>query len=115
MALAMSHIAEAMISVGDSNEIEQKIYAPATQEEMDMMNEINLTTDGKLDKAGYILLCALRIGVMSPDLIKKIDERFKLLDINNDHQLSFDEISCKRIENPMREMLNHASSVQDVL
>jgi hypothetical protein len=64
-----------------------------TIEELRMMHKFDLDDgDGEISRAEYILLCSVRLGALSPDLIGKINERFKLLDTSGDGNLSHAEI-----------------------
>jgi hypothetical protein len=67
---------------------------PVTDAEIEMMKVVGLQLDaeGSIDKAGFILLCALRLGIMSPDLIQKINDTFEDLDVDGDHTLSVSEL-----------------------
>lgn len=58
-----------------------------------MMQKCNLDDgDGQISRAEFILLCSVRLGALSPELIAKINERFKVLDVNHDGTLSYAEI-----------------------
>ena len=97
MALAMGNIASLIITIGDPDEAENIINAKVTPEELAMMTTFDLDDgDGQITRAEYILLCTVRLGALSPDLIGKINERFKKLDTSGDGTLSYDEI----LENP---------------
>jgi hypothetical protein len=93
MALAMGSVASLLISVGDPDEAERAIAAKVTSEELHMMQKFDLDDgDGEISRAEYILLCAVRLGALSPELIGKINERFKQLDTSGDGALSYAEI-----------------------
>jgi hypothetical protein len=64
MALAMSHIAAGMIDIGDRDMTEDAINAPVSNHEIAMLKKIHLGIDehNTVDRAGYIVLCALRLG-----------------------------------------------------
>lgn len=97
MGLAMANVASLLLTVGDPEEAEKAIAAKVTLEELHMMVEFDLDDgDQIITRAEYILLCAVRLGALNPDLIGKINERFKLLDTSGDGELSYDEI----LENP---------------
>jgi hypothetical protein len=111
MALAMANIASMLITVGDPAEAERAISAKVTTRELRMMQKFNLDDgDGEISRAEYILLCTVRLGALSPELIGKINERFKELDTSGDGVLSYAEI----LEDPEAEgiVINalHASS-----
>mmetsp|Transcript_12559 Transcript_12559/g.21013 ORF Transcript_12559/g.21013 Transcript_12559/m.21013 type:complete len:422 (-) Transcript_12559:389-1654(-) len=93
MGLAMANIAAMVITIGDPDEAEKTIAAKVTLEELQMMQRFNLDDgDGQINRAEYILLCCVRLGALSPDLIGKINERFILLDTSGDGMLSHSEI-----------------------
>lgn len=103
MALAMGNIAAMVITIGDPDEAEKTIGAKVTIQELHMMRKFDLDDgDGQISRAEYILLCSVRLGALSPDLISKINDRFKALDISGDGMLSYAEI----LENPESETQN---------
>jgi Ca2+-binding EF-hand superfamily protein len=109
MALAMGNIASMLITVGDPDEAEKTIAAKVTSKELRMMQRFELDDgDGQITRAEYILLCTVRLGALSPELIGKINERFKELDKSGDGTLSYAEIlehpedfTEHRTKNPM--------------
>lgn len=103
MALAMANIASMLITVGDPDEAEKIIAAKVTLKELRMMQKFELDDgDGEISRAEYILLCTVRLGALSPDLIGKINERYKILDSNGDGSLSYAEI----LEHPEGTVVN---------
>jgi hypothetical protein len=93
MALAMGTIASMLITMGDPAEAEKTIAARVTLEELSMMQKFDLDDgDGQISRAEYILLCTVRLGALSPELITKINERFIELDTSGDGVLSVEEI-----------------------
>ncbi len=93
MGMAMGQLAGFMISVGDPDELTNAIYAKVTATELDMMKRFGLDDgDGKIDRGEFILLCAVRIGALSPDLIDTINRRFAELDVSGDGTLDYEEI-----------------------
>lgn len=93
MALSMANIAAMFINTGDTDEAQKLIAAEVTLEELHMMQKFDLDDgDGQITRTEYILLCAVRIGALSPDLIEKINERFRALDTSGDGVLSYSEI-----------------------
>ena len=57
------------------------------------MKRFNLDDgDGKIDRGEFILLCAVRVGALSPDLVQTINERFKELDTDQSGTLDVHEI-----------------------
>jgi hypothetical protein len=93
MGVAMGNIASMVISVGDPGEAERLIAAKVTAKELHMMQKFDLDNgDGQISRAEYILLCSVRLGALSPDLIDKINDRFKALDKSRDGTLDYAEI-----------------------
>jgi hypothetical protein len=93
MGVAMGCVASLVLTIGDPDEAEKQIAAKVTAEELHMMQKFELDDgDGQISRAEYILLCAVRIGALSPDLIGKINERFKILDKSGDGNLDYAEI-----------------------
>jgi hypothetical protein len=50
--------------------------------------------NGKVDRVKYMLLCTLKVGALSPDLIRIFNERFNLLDVHHKGALHYSE-NCK--------------------
>ena len=48
--------------------------------------------DGMIDRAEFILLCAVRLGAMSPSLIEEINKRFNALDKSGQGVLTHTDI-----------------------
>lgn len=111
MAFAMANIAAMLMPGGDTAEAEKAIAAKLTMEELAMMQQFNLDDgDGQISRAEYILLCTVRLGALSPDLIGKINERFKVLDTSGDGTLSYAEI----LEDPEAEGLELQASAKPI-
>lgn len=99
MGAAMSSIASMVISVGDPEETDKIINAKVTEDELAMMQKFGIDDgDGEISRAEYILLCAMRLGAMTPDLIAAINDRFNGLDADHNGKLSYDEL----LEHPER-------------
>lgn len=112
MALAMGNIASMVITIGDPDEAEKNIAAKVTIEELHMMQKFGLDDgDGQISRAEYILLCAVRLGALAPDLIIKINERFTKLDASGDGNLSYAEILEHR-ESEAENILQSISMMQ---
>mmetsp|Transcript_30508 Transcript_30508/g.65723 ORF Transcript_30508/g.65723 Transcript_30508/m.65723 type:complete len:333 (+) Transcript_30508:92-1090(+) len=93
MGLAMASIAAMVITIGDPDEAKNTIAKKVTMEELKMMHKFDLDDgDGEISRAEFILLCSVRLGALSPDLIGMINERFKILDVSRDRNLSHAEI-----------------------
>lgn len=81
MGYAMSSIATMVFHFGDPKAAKAAVCAPFTAEEILFMRTLGLENgDGKLDKAEFILLCALRLGALDESLVHTISEQFHLLD-----------------------------------
>jgi hypothetical protein len=62
-----------------------------------MLTEFGLADeDGEIDKSEFIILCMVRTGAASPELIKLIEQYFNALDDDNSGTLSVDEILKNR-------------------
>jgi hypothetical protein len=93
MGLAMASIAAMVITIRDPDEAKNTIAKKVTLEELKMMQKFNLDDgDGEISRAEFILLCSVRLGALFPDLIGIINERFKILDVDHDGNLSYAEI-----------------------
>jgi hypothetical protein len=83
MGLVMSYL----FTNPDEDAVYDKIIASLTPDEIDFMKMFEIDDgNGTLDIKEFIILTAVRIGSVSPDLITTIAERFKELD--RDHQKS---------------------------
>jgi Ca2+-binding EF-hand superfamily protein len=97
MGVAMATIASFFIDVGSIEDSLQDIKAPISQEEIDMLSEFGLAdNDGEIDKSEFIILCMVRTGAASPELIKLIEQYFNELDDDNSGTLSIEEILKNR-------------------
>lgn len=99
MGAAMSSMASMLIQVGDPQETNRIINAKVTEEELNMMQKFGVDDgDGEITRAEYVLLSAMRLGAMTPDLIRAINVRFDKLDVDGSGSLSYDEL----LEHPER-------------
>lgn len=97
MGIAMATIASFFINVGSIDDTLNDIKKPVTKLEIDMLTEFGLAdNDGEIDKSEFIILCMVRTGAASPELIKLIEEYFNALDDDNSGTLSIDEILKNR-------------------
>jgi hypothetical protein len=107
MALAMSNFAQLFIEFGSEEATRKAIASKVTRQELDMMIKFGLDDgDGTIDRSEFILLCAVRIGALSPDLIQLINNRFSLLDVSKDGTLTYAEIledQCKETEDVQKQ------------
>eukprot|EP00602_Paraphysomonas_sp_CaronLab_P008509 CAMPEP_0185030350 /NCGR_PEP_ID=MMETSP1103-20130426/17268_1 /TAXON_ID=36769 /ORGANISM="Paraphysomonas bandaiensis, Strain Caron Lab Isolate" /LENGTH=173 /DNA_ID=CAMNT_0027565435 /DNA_START=633 /DNA_END=1154 /DNA_ORIENTATION=- len=96
MGIAMATLASFFIDGGDLDDAVRKIKQPVTEKEVLMLTDFDIANDdGVIDKAEFIILCMVRIGAATPDLIKLVTEYFSELDLDNDGTLTMEEI-CKR-------------------
>ena len=97
MGIAMATLASFFINVGSIEDTLKDVKAPVTKQEIDMLTEFGLADeDGEIDKGEFIILCMVRTGAASPELIKLIEQYFNELDDDNSGTLSIDEILRNR-------------------
>jgi Ca2+-binding EF-hand superfamily protein len=97
MGVAMATIASFFIDVGSIEDTLKEIKKPVTKLEIDMLTEFGLADeDGEIDKSEFIILCMVRTGAASPELIKLIEQYFNELDDDNSGTLSIEEILKNR-------------------
>lgn len=93
MAAAMSSLASMFIALEDPAEAHKIINAKVTEKELDMMVRFQIDDgDGEISRAEYILLCAVRLGAVNPELIRVINDRFNTLDYDKSGALSYNEL-----------------------
>lgn len=93
MALAMAEAASFFIKTEDPEETTRKILSPVTMEEIEMMNKFGLENgDGEVDKSEYIILCMVRIGAVTPQLVEEVINNFNKLDASGDGTLTYAEL-----------------------
>jgi hypothetical protein len=64
-----------------------------TEEELAMMQKYKIDDDdGKIDRAEYMLLCAVRIGALDLSLLAAMNERFDKLDSDKSGALDYREL-----------------------
>jgi hypothetical protein len=118
MGVAMATIASLFINVGSIEDTLQDIKKPVTKLEIDMLTEFGLADeDGEIDKSEFIILCMVRTGAASPELIKLIEQYFNALDDDNSGTLSVDEILKNRegAEAAAEKLLDQVSHPIDVV
>eukprot|EP00600_Ochromonadales_sp_CCMP1393_P007241 CAMPEP_0174973608 /NCGR_PEP_ID=MMETSP0004_2-20121128/11342_1 /TAXON_ID=420556 /ORGANISM="Ochromonas sp., Strain CCMP1393" /LENGTH=230 /DNA_ID=CAMNT_0016224087 /DNA_START=370 /DNA_END=1062 /DNA_ORIENTATION=+ len=94
MGIAMAHFSSMFLVLGDPEKAQKQIEAKVTEKELEMMKRLQLDDgDGEISRAEYILLCAVRIGALSPDLISKINYRFHFMDTSGDGAVDYSEIT----------------------
>ena len=122
MGVAMATIASLFINVGSIEDTLQDIKKPVTKLEIDMLTEFGLADeDGEIDKSEFIILCMVRTGAASPELIKLIEQYFNALDDDNSGTLSVDEILKNRegaeaaAEKLLDQVSHHSEKESEVL
>lgn len=99
MCLAMGNIAALLLKFGDPEEDKKIIRGVITREEVEMMKEFGIDDgDGVIDRADFILLCAVRLGAATPELIEEINKRFATLDAGRRGALTREEILQVKIK-----------------
>lgn len=97
-ALAMSNVANVVLKKSTADVAMKTIEAKVTAEEVVMMQRFGLDNgSGRISKGEYILLCAVRLGALSPELVGKINERFNKLDVLQDGCLSYAELTENKL------------------
>eukprot|EP00602_Paraphysomonas_sp_CaronLab_P009130 CAMPEP_0185028594 /NCGR_PEP_ID=MMETSP1103-20130426/14400_1 /TAXON_ID=36769 /ORGANISM="Paraphysomonas bandaiensis, Strain Caron Lab Isolate" /LENGTH=778 /DNA_ID=CAMNT_0027563057 /DNA_START=538 /DNA_END=2874 /DNA_ORIENTATION=+ len=72
-----------------------KLFADITQKEIELMQDFGIDDgDGQVDCAEFIILMVVRIGKATPELIMRINERFKELNRkkNDPRRIHYDDI-----------------------
>ena len=81
----------------DDNDIKSAmavISKPVTPEEYQKILQLNLgSDDGMLSYDEYIIICGMRIHALDPELVRLINLRFDVLDVNKSGSLTYDEIT----------------------
>lgn len=93
MAFAMANLASFFIVTNHPHDTDKTIRAKMTHEELHMMERFGLENgDGEVDRAEFIVLCMVRLGAATPDLVQRIVDRFVELDSSKDGILSYKEL-----------------------
>jgi hypothetical protein len=86
----------------EDNLIFHQIIAPVTQEEISFMQEFEIDDgDGVIDSKEFIILAVVRIGGVSPELIRRIHERFHELDRKHAGKILYDDLIVGRRKPPV--------------
>ena len=81
----------------EDNFVFQQIVAPVTWEEISFMQEFEIEDgDGTIDCKEFMILAVVRIGSISPELIRRINDRFKQLDRKRQGQIAYDDLIVGR-------------------
>ncbi len=93
MALTMAQIAHLAISSGNMEKAQRQITAKVTLKELEMMRKLGLVEGkGEVTRAEFILLCAVRLGALTPELVDCINYRFHAMDTSGDGALDYSEL-----------------------
>ena len=80
-------------AVAHPEKAHKQIAARVTLKEVEMMTKLGLVEGkGEITRAEFILLCAVRLGALTPDLISRINHRFHILDTSGDGALDYSEL-----------------------
>ena len=86
----------------EDNFVFQQIVAPVTWEEISFMQEFEIEDgDGTIDCKEFMILAVVRIGSISPELIRSISERFQQLDRKRLGKIAYDDLIVGR-RKPLR-------------
>jgi Ca2+-binding EF-hand superfamily protein len=94
MCLAMGNVVSLAVPLGDAEAAKKLINARITEEELRMMKQFGVCEgDGRrVERAEFMLLCAIRLGTVDISLIDEIKRRYAALDVDGDGSLSISEI-----------------------
>lgn len=100
--VAMGNLAALLLKFGDPEKDKHIIRGQVTKEEIDMMKEFGIDDGDKfIDRAEFILLCAVRLGAATPELIEEINKRFATLDTGRRGALTREEMLQERAGSSM--------------
>lgn len=92
MCLAVASLARVGVSAGMVDKAQRKIEQRVTIRELEMMIRLGLVeSKGEISRAEYILLCAVRLNALTPELVNFINYRFHALDTSGDGALDYSE------------------------
>jgi hypothetical protein len=92
MAYTLGSIASLFI-VGPNIKVLEVIEKKITYDDLRTMQKYGLENrDGAMDRAEYLILCMLRLGVVDPELVQAIVNRYDELDLSGDGLLSYKEL-----------------------
>lgn len=94
MGVAMATLASLFLTTDNIEDTMKAIRDPVGQTEVDMLTEFELAdADGVLDKAEFIILCMVRTGSATPELIRTINDHFNALDRDKNGVLTLEELA----------------------
>jgi hypothetical protein len=96
MAIACGLMAHQIANLGHTEQLEKKINAQVTEDELEMMTLLKIEDgDGSIDATEFTILILVRIGALNPDLIGVLYERFDDLDVKNEGKITYDDLQLK--------------------
>jgi hypothetical protein len=99
MAITCGLMAHQIANIGKSDELEEKINAQVTEDELEMMTLLKIEDgDGSIDGTEFTILVLVRIGALNPDLIGVLYERFNDLDVKKEGKITYDDLQMKHEE-----------------
>jgi hypothetical protein len=105
MAYTLGSVASLCI-VGPNIKVLEVIEKRISEEDLRTMQKYGLENrDGKMDRAEYLILCMLRLGVVDPELVMAIVNRYDELDLSGDGIVSYDELLEKSPRSQQRGMV----------
>lgn len=91
--LLLFQLARRLVAPSNPRKAQKQINARVTMKEIQMMEKLGLAEGkGEISRAEYILLCSVRLGALSPELISSINYRFHALDTSGDGTLDYSEL-----------------------
>jgi hypothetical protein len=93
LAVTCGVVAQQLDTRVKDSDMEAQISCRVTAEEVEMMSSIGIEDgDGYIDSGEYVILILVRIGVLKPDLLVAIIDRFETLDVDKKNALTYDNI-----------------------
>lgn len=104
MSIALGILVGVFMEAPEDKAIYEKIVADVTPAEVEFMKLFSIDDgDGTIDKKEFIILTVVRIGSISPMLVKKIHKRFKELDRRHIGKIYYSDI-VEDYERPTRKL-----------
>lgn len=102
---AMCAFASLLVNVGSVDDAVDSLKEPITEKEIEMLRELGIVakSDPQLDKLDFLVLCVVRIGAISPELVQFIISYFSELDADGNGKLSVDEL-CHRLSDMKKQV-----------
>ena len=85
----------------EDNFVFHQIVSPITWEEIKYMQEFGMEDcDGHVDCKEFMILAVVRIGAVSPDLIRRLNHHFQQLDLKSLGKIAYDDLIWGRRKPP---------------